>query len=37
MPVALSILAGEAAVVILLGLPVLVLVRRNIRPIKEAR
>lgn len=31
-PVAFSILAGEAAVVILLGIPVLVLVRRNIRP-----
>ena len=34
-PVALTILAGEAAVVILLGLPVLVLVRHNIHPIKE--
>ncbi len=37
MPVALTILAGEAAVVILLGLPVLVLVRHNIHPVKEAR
>ena len=36
-PVALSILAGEAAVVILLGFPVLVLVRHNIRPVKEVR
>ncbi|MCX6096887.1 MAG: QueT transporter family protein [Caldiserica bacterium] len=35
LPVALSILAGEAAVVILLGLPVLLLVRHNIHPIKE--
>jgi len=37
MPVALSILAGEAAVVILLGLPVLALVRRNIQPRGEVR
>jgi len=37
MPVAFSILAGEAAVVILLGLPVLVLVRHNIRPVKEVQ
>ena len=37
MPVALSILAGEAAVVILLGLPVLVLVRHNIRPVGEVQ
>jgi len=36
-PVALSILAGEAAVVILLGLPVLALVRHAINPAKEAR
>jgi len=36
-PVALSILAGEAAVVIFLGLPVLVLVRHNIRPVGEVR
>jgi len=36
-PVALSILAGEAAVVILLGLPVLVLVSHNIHPVKEVR
>ncbi|MCX6063206.1 MAG: QueT transporter family protein [Caldiserica bacterium] len=35
LPIALSIIAGEAAVVILLGLPVLVLVRHNIHPIKE--
>ncbi|MHC1678971.1 MAG: QueT transporter family protein [Candidatus Cryosericum sp.] len=37
MPVALSILAGEAAVVILLGLPVLVLVRHNTHPVEELR
>jgi uncharacterized membrane protein len=36
-PVALTILAGEAAVVLLLGIPVLVLVRHNISPVKEAR
>ena len=36
-PVVLSILAGEAAVVILLGLPLLALVRRTIRPIKEVQ
>lgn len=37
MPVALSILAGETAVVVLLGLPLLVLVGHNIHPIKEVR
>jgi uncharacterized membrane protein len=36
-PVALSILAGEAAVVILLGIPLLALVRRTIRPAKEVQ
>lgn len=36
-PVALSILAGEAAVVILLGLPVLALVRHTISPVGEAQ
>jgi len=36
-PVVLTILAGEAAVVLLLGIPVLVLVRHNISPAKEAR
>jgi hypothetical protein len=35
--VALSILAGEAAVVILLGLPLLALIRHNIRPVKEVQ
>ncbi len=34
-PVALSVLAGEAAVVILVGLPVLALVRRNTHVIRE--
>ena len=36
-PVALSILAGEAAVVILLGLPLLAIIRHNIRPVKEVK
>lgn len=36
-PVALSILVGEAAVVVLLGLPVLALVRHTINPVKEAQ
>jgi len=35
LPIALSIIAGEAAVVILLGLPVLVLVRHSIHPNRE--
>lgn len=35
-PVALTVLAGEAAVVILVGLPVLALVRRNMHSLKEA-
>jgi len=35
-PVALTVLAGEAAVVILVGLPVLALVRRNMSSVKEA-
>jgi uncharacterized membrane protein len=35
LPVALSVLAGEAAVVVLVGLPVLALVRRNTRSVKE--
>ncbi|MHB8071990.1 MAG: QueT transporter family protein [Candidatus Cryosericum sp.] len=34
-PVALSVLAGEAAVVVFIGLPVLALVRRNTRSGKE--
>ena len=34
-PVALTVLAGEAAVVILVGLPVLALVRRNMNSLKE--
>lgn len=37
LPVALSVLTGEAAVVIILGLPVLALIRRAINPTKEAR
>jgi hypothetical protein len=36
-PVAISVLAGEAAVVILLGLPVLVLARHSIQPVEEVR
>ncbi|HEY9093850.1 MAG TPA: hypothetical protein VIN62_03355, partial [Candidatus Cryosericum sp.] len=35
-PVAATILAGESAVVLLLGLPLLGLVRRHIGPSREA-